>query len=61
MADYARSKVDLKVYVVYEVPFYRVRLGDFQTRTEAEKHVKILKEMGFKESLWIPSKINIQY
>jgi len=60
MADYARSKVDLEVYVVFEVPFYRVRLGDFSKRTEAEKYIKILKDMGFKESLLIRTKINIQ-
>ena len=60
MADYARLKVDLNVYVVFEVPFYRVRLGDFKLRTETEKYVKILKDIGFKESLWIRTKVNIQ-
>jgi len=60
LAEYARSRIDLSVYLEFEAPFYRVRVGDFKIRAEAEKYVKILKNKGFKDSLWVFSKIFIQ-
>ena len=54
----ARSKADLNVYVEFDTPFYRVRVGDFTTKADAEKYVKILKDKGFQESLWVIKKIN---
>lgn len=58
--EYARSKVDMEVYVEFEAPFYRVRVGDFKTRNDAEKYVKILKNYGFTDSRCVFSKINMQ-
>ncbi|MBT4484438.1 MAG: SPOR domain-containing protein [Candidatus Latescibacteria bacterium] len=58
LARSARSKVDLKVGIDYDTPFYRVRVGDFTTKAEAEIYVKILKDKGFKESRWIITKNN---
>jgi len=52
-AEEARSKVDDKVYIDFEPPFYRVRVGDFKTRKEAQEYVKILQNLGFHGSFWI--------
>jgi len=41
------------VYVEFEPPFYRVRVGDFQTRKEAESFVKVLQDLGFRGSFWV--------
>jgi len=60
LAEYARSRIDQGVYLEFEAPFYRVRVGDFKTRAEAEKYVKILNNKGFNDSLWVFSKIIIQ-
>ena len=60
MAESALSKTDLLVYVEYITPFYRVRVGDFTERSEAEKCVKFLKEKGFSEALWVYANINTQ-
>ena len=33
----------LPIYLSYEQPNYRLRVGDFRNRVEAEKHLRILK------------------
>ncbi|MBN1290209.1 MAG: SPOR domain-containing protein [Candidatus Latescibacteria bacterium] len=58
-AERARLKVEIKVYVIYEAPFFRVRVGDFRTQKDAENYVKILKENGFRNSWWIRTKVNV--
>lgn len=52
-AEEARSRVSMDVYVEFEPPFYRVRVGDFKTREEAENYVKILQDFGFRSSFWV--------
>jgi len=59
LAERARMETDLRVYLEYEAPFYRVRVGDFRTRDEAERYIRILKSKGFKDSLWVMSEIEI--
>lgn len=34
---------DLPIYLSYEQPYYRLRVGDFRNRVEAEKYLRILK------------------
>lgn len=57
-------KVELKfaerVYTVYQPPFFRVRIGDFETKEEADNYVKKLKKAGYKKSRWIRTTINTQ-
>ena len=57
-ADRVRLKIDLNVYVLYKAPFFRVRAGDFSTKSEAERYVKILKDKGFSKSMWIKTMIH---
>ncbi len=57
-ADRVRSKIDMNVYVLYEAPFFRVRTGNFSTKSEAEHYVKYLKDKGFRKSMWIKTMIN---
>jgi cell division protein FtsN len=54
------SKFKLPVYIIYKAPFYRVRLGDFKEKIEAEKYVKLLKDEGFTDARWVPANINTQ-
>lgn len=55
---FARSKTDLTIYVVYIAPFYRVRVGDFTEKSEAEKCVKFLKDKGFSDARYIQTSIH---
>ena len=59
-AENARSKIEEKVYVIYKAPFFRVRVGDFTTRKEADQYVKYLKKNKFKIAWWIRTTINTQ-
>jgi cell division septation protein DedD len=49
----ALSKVAMNVYIEFEAPFYRVRVGDFKTRKEAEMNVKVMQDYGFKGAFWV--------
>ena len=45
------------VYVVYEAPYYKVRVGDFLTRPEANPTMKSLIEIGYKDAWIVPDKV----
>lgn len=60
LAEKARSATELNIYLEFEAPFYRVRVGDFKTRQEAEKYVRTMKNNGFSDALWVMSQIAVQ-
>jgi len=39
-ADFSEKYEDIPVYLTFDEPDYRVRIGDFRTRLEAEKFLK---------------------
>lgn len=41
--DFEEQYPDLPIYLSYEQPYYRLRVGDFRNRVEAEKYLRILK------------------
>lgn len=48
---------EYKVYLIYEAPLYRLRLGDALTRQEAEKIRDLAKERGYDEAFIVRSKV----
>ena len=42
------------LYVVFDPPVYRVRVGDFRTRTEANMHLGTIVGLGFTDA-WVVS------
>jgi SPOR domain len=48
----AREVFDQKVWMDYEVPYYKIRVGDFSSRDEAEKYLPTVREAGY-ESAWV--------
>ena len=48
---FERSLKD-SVYMVFEAPLYKLRLGNFATKIEAEKQKKNLNKKGYK-NIWI--------
>ena len=56
----ASSKLDLPIYIEYQAPFFRVRLGNFIEKSDAERYVRLLKDEGFSDARWVSSYINIQ-
>ena len=41
--QFMHSFPELPVYLSYEQPYYRLRVGDFRDRVEAEKYVRLIK------------------
>ncbi len=49
---------DIKTYLIYQSPYYKVRVGDFHNRVEALPLLTALKELNeFRYVLLIPDKI----
>lgn len=42
-AEFEKAYPGLPIYLSYEQPYYRLRVGDFRNRVEAEKYLRILK------------------
>ncbi|MBO6026853.1 MAG: SPOR domain-containing protein [Bacteroidales bacterium] len=42
-AEFEETIPELPIYLSYEQPYYRLRVGDFRNRVEAEKYLRILK------------------
>ena len=57
-ADFIRKYPDIKIYMIYEQPNYKIRAGDFATRYEAEKyHKQFIIE--FKSCFIVPDEISL--
>ena len=54
-ADAARLRTvsDIPVSIVYRAPFFRLRVGSFTNREDAEKEVRRFREMGFSQTRWV--------
>jgi hypothetical protein len=48
---------DQQIYVVFEAPYYKVRVGDFTSRPDANVTLRVLFENGYKDSWIVPDKI----
>jgi len=56
-AQFLRQYPEVPVYLSYQKPFFKLRAGDFRTRTEAQNlYHKLVKDFG--EVLIVPDKIN---
>jgi len=47
------------IYVTFHAPNYRVRAGDFQRRSEADKAAAEAKRMGFRGAWVVPDRVNV--
>lgn len=48
----ADEMFSLPVYLDYEVPYYKLRVGDFTTREEAEGMIPAIQGLGYSEA-WV--------
>ena len=49
---------DTKAYFIYQQPYYKLRIGDFQSRLEAQKLLDKISNV-FQGAFIVPDKINI--
>lgn len=48
-----------EVYIIFEPPFYKVKVGDFTSKTEAEDLRFRLNQLGYTESKVVQETVNI--
>jgi hypothetical protein len=52
-----RKFIDDSVYVVYDAPVYKVRVGDFLNRYEANQRLPEFVEKGYRDAWIVPDRI----
>ncbi len=53
------TKRGINVYLIFEAPFYKLRIGDFTNRDEAEKLRTLAKRLGYKSAFIARSKVKV--
>lgn len=53
-----REKYSLPVYMLFEAPQYKVRVGDYPTRAEADHWCQQLRDDGFPDAWVVKSPVN---
>jgi hypothetical protein len=48
------------VYVVFDPPFYKVRVGDFRTRVEANQRLGAISATGFADAWVVGDKVTLR-
>lgn len=56
---YADIFGDDQVYLIFESPFYKIRVGNFRSRNEAEDFILSSRKIRSDRSIIVPDKINI--
>jgi len=56
----AREVFDKEIYLDYEVPYYKVRAGDFATFDDAEIYLPAAVEAGYKNAWVVKVTVNVR-
>lgn len=46
-----------KIYLIFEAPLYKVRIGDFTDRDEAEQVQSLARSIGYREAFIVKTKV----
>ena len=58
-SDFLANYMGEKIYFDYKQPYYKVRVGDYRTKLEAQKMYQLLLlDMNFKGVLIVPDDVN---
>lgn len=60
MEEFKEKYPDIPIYLVFGQPYYRLRVGDFRTRLEAEKAFQTLSK-DYKKAFITSDRINLPY
>jgi hypothetical protein len=55
----AREKFEDEVYLEYDAPYYKVRVGDCHTESEGEELLKIAQSLGYGEAWLVYTVISV--
>jgi len=53
-----QEQVDFPVYVEEIPPFYKIRVGDFKSKEEAEKFLPVIRNLGYPDAFIAETVIN---
>lgn len=53
------SSMEHTVYLIFDAPLYKIRVGDVTSRDDAEEIRDVAKDYGYREAFIVPSKVNI--
>ena len=51
------KSIDEKTYIIFELPNYKLRVGNFLNRKEAENFQKIIVRLGYRTAWVVPTMI----
>ena len=51
------TKLNYPVYIIFASPYYKLHVGDFTTREEADNALAKIKELGYSDAWVVRSKI----
>ncbi len=51
---------DQPITMDYEVPYYKIRVGDFRTREDAENYLPAAREAGYKTAWVVRAYVNVK-
>ncbi|MBA7601034.1 hypothetical protein ES703_08099 [subsurface metagenome] len=60
VASEARFKFTERVYVEYDVPYYKVRVGDYKNRSDVEILREKAKNLGYGDAWIVQTEVNAQ-
>ena len=52
VADFVASQLSEKTYIEFKVPYYWIKVGDCETKEEANSLLEKIKRLGYRES-WV--------
>ena len=55
-----QRRIELPVSIIFEAPFYRIRVGNLPSIQEAEDLRNKFKRMGFKSAFWVRTSVEIK-
>ena len=58
--DKLMQSVDKKIYIIFELPNYKLRVGNFLNRKEAESFQKKIVRLGYKTAWVVPTMIEME-
>ncbi len=59
VADEARKVLSKPVYIEYIPPFYKVRVGNFKSRDDAEEYKEYLRANGYPDAFVVETEIKV--
>ena len=54
------QSVDHKIYIIFELPNYKLRVGNFLNRKEAENFQKKIVRLGYRTAWVVPTMIEME-